>query len=78
MKKKLKVGDIVRLKNGEIVEVTLVLEPLKNVQSLVSKPETYEVLTESGTKKDITIDDVIEVLTLLQRLWIIISNFFKK
>lgn len=76
--KKLKVGDLVRLKSGEVVEVTLVVEPLKILNSLVTKPVTYEAVTASGAKMDITIEDVIEVLNLLQRLWILISGFFKK
>ena len=72
-------SDIVKLSTGQIGKIVLISE-VKTL-TLTSEPDQikkYHVLMTNGKTKTVTIDDIVKVLSLVERIIIIIKGIFQK
>lgn len=72
-------SDIVKLSTGQIGKIVLISE-VKTL-TIASEPEQvkkYHVLMANGKTKTVTIDDIVKVLSLVERIIILIKGIFKK
>lgn len=75
---KLQAGRLVKLKTGEIVKIEFPKLTRSLIQGNEPNVTAYEVTTTDGTTKDISIDEILAVISTLQKIWLFIKGLFKK
>lgn len=76
-KQEFKRGDVVRLKNGSVVQIEYVKQQANTLMGSIDVAG-YEVRNIKGLIETINPQDVAELVSLLQKIWFIIKGFFKK